>query len=151
MIFSGIPAHFVHPGQRRWVPWESLVIWRSLVRFPMVCMSKCPWARYWTPNCSWCAGRHLALQPLSSVYVWITACRFGQKRLLFTGYLCDKWRKHLKKRMRQRELPHKHKGVMQVWWRMSEATVFYDVWHSNGHQHLHHIKFGQIVFTTVFL
>ena len=19
-------------------------------------MSKCPWARYWTPNCSWCAG-----------------------------------------------------------------------------------------------
>ena len=25
---------------------------------PLVCMSKCPWARHWTPNCSWCAGRH---------------------------------------------------------------------------------------------
>ena len=24
---------------------------------------KCLWARYWTPNCSWCAGRHLAWQP----------------------------------------------------------------------------------------
>ena len=21
----------------------------------LVCMSKCPWARHWTPNCSWCA------------------------------------------------------------------------------------------------
>ena len=28
----------------------------------------CPWARYWTPNCSWCAGQHLAWQPLPSVY-----------------------------------------------------------------------------------
>ena len=30
---------------------------------PLVCMLKCPWARYWTPNCSWCAGRYLAWQP----------------------------------------------------------------------------------------
>ena len=30
---------------------------------PLVCMSKCPYARHWTPNCSWCAGRHLAWQP----------------------------------------------------------------------------------------
>ena len=35
---------------------------------PLVCMSKCPWARYWTPNCSWCAGWHLALQPPPSGY-----------------------------------------------------------------------------------
>ena len=34
---------------------------------PLVCMSKCPWAR-WTPNCSWCAGWHLAWQPPPSVY-----------------------------------------------------------------------------------
>ena len=27
---------------------------------PLVCISKCPWARYSTPNCSWCAGRHPA-------------------------------------------------------------------------------------------
>ena len=24
---------------------------------PLVCMSKCPWVRYWTPDCSWCARR----------------------------------------------------------------------------------------------
>ena len=35
----------------------------------LVCMLKCPGARYWTPNCSWCTGRHLA---------W----HFGQKHLL---------------------------------------------------------------------
>ena len=34
----------------------------------LVCMLKCPWARYWTPNCSWCAGRHFAWQPSSSVF-----------------------------------------------------------------------------------
>ena len=28
------------------------------VLIPLVCMSKCPWAKYWTPNCSWCAGLH---------------------------------------------------------------------------------------------
>ena len=34
-----------------------LVIRRSLVRFPAPpsCMSKRPWARYWTLNCSWWA------------------------------------------------------------------------------------------------
>ena len=31
-------------------------------------MSKCPWARYWSPNGSWCAGRHLEWQPPPSVY-----------------------------------------------------------------------------------
>ena len=39
---------------------------------PLVCILKCPWARYWTPNCSWCAGWHLALQPPPSVY----ECRY---------------------------------------------------------------------------
>ena len=24
---------------------------------PLACMSKCPWIRHWTPNCSWCAAR----------------------------------------------------------------------------------------------
>ena len=24
-------------------------------RAELTCMSKCPWARHWTPNCSWCA------------------------------------------------------------------------------------------------
>ena len=36
---------------------------------PLVCMSKHPWAWYGTPNCSWCAGLHLAWHPPSSVYV----------------------------------------------------------------------------------
>ena len=35
---------------------------------PLVCMSKCSWARYWTPDCSWCAGLHLVCQPPPSVY-----------------------------------------------------------------------------------
>ena len=48
---------------------------------PHVCMSKCPWARYWTPNCSWCAGRHLAY-PHQCMNVWITVSRFVQKHLL---------------------------------------------------------------------
>ena len=59
-------------------------------------MSKRPWARYWTPNCSWCAGRHLAWQ--LPVYVWITVSRFGQKLLLnslnvnILGCCCPYWR-----------------------------------------------------------
>ena len=28
---------------------------KSKLRAELSCMSKCPWARYWTPNCSWCA------------------------------------------------------------------------------------------------
>ena len=35
---------------------------------PLVCMPKCLWVRYWTPNRSWCAGRHLAWQPPPSMY-----------------------------------------------------------------------------------
>ena len=37
----------------------TLVIVTSLVWFPLVCMSKCHRAINETPNCSWCAGRHL--------------------------------------------------------------------------------------------
>ena len=44
---------------------------------PLVCMSKCPWAKYWTPNCSWCAGRHLAWQPPPSVYEYMPSCAEG--------------------------------------------------------------------------
>ena len=45
------------------------VIRRSPVRFfsSPGCTSECPWARYWSPNCSWWAGRHLAWQPLLSL------------------------------------------------------------------------------------
>ena len=45
----------------------AFIIRGSLVRFPLVCLLKCPWARHWTPNCSWCVGRHLAWLPLPSV------------------------------------------------------------------------------------
>ena len=53
-------------------------------------MSKCPWARHWTPNCSWRAGQHLAWQPTTisvRMYVWITVSRFEQKLLLNVKYL----------------------------------------------------------------
>ena len=36
---------------------------------------KCPWARYWTSNCPWCAGRHLAWQPLPSAYACMSYCK----------------------------------------------------------------------------
>ena len=41
-----------------WRGGYSSVIGRSLVEIPappgwVSCMSKCPWAWYWTPNCSW--------------------------------------------------------------------------------------------------
>ena len=53
---------------------------------PLVCMSKCPWARYGTPNCSWCWSTHCTAASTISVwmYVWITASHFGQKHLLKT-------------------------------------------------------------------
>ena len=55
--------------------------WKVAGLIPLVCMSKCPWARNWTPNCSWCAGRHPAWQPPPSVYGWMTLSRFGHKHL----------------------------------------------------------------------
>ena len=41
----------------------------------LVCMLKCTWATYWTPNSS------LQWQPLPSVYEGITVSRFGQRHL----------------------------------------------------------------------
>ena len=29
---------------------------KSQLRAELSCMSKCPWARYWTQTCSWCAA-----------------------------------------------------------------------------------------------
>ena len=37
----------------RVVEWSEGCWFESLAE--LSCMSKCPWARYWTPNCSWCA------------------------------------------------------------------------------------------------
>ena len=37
---------------------------------PTLDMSKCPWARHLTPNCSWWAGWHLEWQPIA-VGVWV--------------------------------------------------------------------------------
>ena len=64
-----------------------LVIGRSLVqisalgRAELSCMSKWPWARYWTPNCSWCAvGTLRALRwagNLSRVYPALTQRQLG--------------------------------------------------------------------------
>ena len=57
---------------------------------PLVCMSKCPGARYWTQNCSRCAGWHLAWQPPPSMYECIYELQlqyFGQKCLLNANVL----------------------------------------------------------------
>ena len=44
---------------------------------PLVCMSKCPWARHWTPNCSWCAWLAPCMAA-AAISVWMC----GQKRLI---------------------------------------------------------------------
>ena len=37
----------------------------------LVCMSKFPWARYWTPNCSWCAvHRHQCMNVCMNFCKW---------------------------------------------------------------------------------
>ena len=48
------------------------VVWQSEgCRFdPTLGVSKCPWARHLTPNCSWWAGWYLAWQPIA-VGVWM--------------------------------------------------------------------------------
>ena len=35
----------------------------------------CPWARYWAPNCSWCAGWHHAWQPAPWVHECMNYCK----------------------------------------------------------------------------
>ena len=70
ILESKVVLIYWHPGALRAVAqgWsQNLVTGRLLHRF-LVCMLNCPWARYWTSNCSWCAGRHLAWQPPPSVY-----------------------------------------------------------------------------------
>ena len=50
---SGITGRLYLRGYSRLASdlwFKSLLPWSELSR-----MSKCPWARYWTPNCSWCA------------------------------------------------------------------------------------------------
>ena len=48
------------------------VFWQSEgCRFdPTLGVSKCPWARHLTPNCSWRAGWYLAWQPIA-IGVWV--------------------------------------------------------------------------------
>ena len=48
---------------------ELAFCYRKVAGFiPLVCMSKCPWAISWNPNCLWCAGQHLAWQPPPSLF-----------------------------------------------------------------------------------
>ena len=61
---------FLHGGEM--AQEVRAVIWQSEgCRFdPTLGMSKCPWARHLTPNCSWRAGWYLAWQPIA-VGVWV--------------------------------------------------------------------------------
>ena len=52
----------------------------------LVCMSKCPWARYWTPNCSWCAGRHFLSRNIWRVFR-LTSFNLLLRFLISSSYL----------------------------------------------------------------
>ena len=52
---------------------------------PLVLMSTCPWARCWTPNCSW----HLVNQPPPSVYEWINYCKLLWMKASAKCYCAD--------------------------------------------------------------
>ena len=71
-------------------PADKLVKWNISVFMyvPLVCMSLCPWARYWTPELLMCWSAPCIAATAISVwmYVWITVSRFGQKYLLNVMY-----------------------------------------------------------------
>ena len=57
--------------------------WKVAGLISLVCMSKCPWARYWTPNCPWCAVGTLHGSHLHQCMNTLTdGSHFGQKHLL---------------------------------------------------------------------
>ena len=56
--------------------------WKVAGSIPLVCISKYPWARYWTPNCSWCADWHLSWQ-WTAISEWrVSVSCFRQRCLL---------------------------------------------------------------------
>ena len=65
------------------------VVWQSEgCRFdPTLGVSKCPWARHLTPNCSWRAGWYLAWQPIA-VGVWMRG-RNSTARWIKALYECS--------------------------------------------------------------
>ena len=64
----------VCPYNPQWVEPVSYY-WKVASSIPLVCMSKCHWARYWTPNCFCCAGRQLAWQPPPCMNVCMNYCQ----------------------------------------------------------------------------
>ena len=87
---DGQPFGKHHTGRDKWLKaqfdicgtWGDMaqevraVVWQSEgCRFnPTLSVSKCPWARHLTPNCSWRAGWYLAWQPIA-VGVWMVWMR----------------------------------------------------------------------------
>ena len=74
-----------------------LVIGRSPVRIPAPssCMSKCPWARYWTPSCSWWA---VVAVINVCMCVWMGNCGMYCMYIMQTIYInfyrehsCNRW------------------------------------------------------------
>ena len=61
--------------------------WMVVGLIPLLCMSTCLWATYWTPNCSWCAGRHLAWQPPT------ISVRMNVRESLLIKIYFQKWQK----------------------------------------------------------
>ena len=57
---------------------------------PLVCISKCLWTRYWTPNCSWWARWHLAWPPPPSTYECVNYCKLLWTKKLHNYHL-DNW------------------------------------------------------------
>ena len=71
----------------QWVEPASC-FWKVAGLIPLVCILKCPWASYWTPNCSWCAGQHLAWQPPPSLYACMYVC-MNYCKLFWTNHLIN--------------------------------------------------------------
>ena len=68
--------------------------YRKVTWFNSPHMSKCPWAKYRTPNWSWCAGRHLAWLPLPTAYECMCESPWVALDKMFDTSQHPPWLKH---------------------------------------------------------
>ena len=64
-----------------WFTRKASVLFQKVAgSIPLVCMSKCPWARYWNPNCTLHGSHHHQCMNVCMN----TVSRFGQNHLINT-------------------------------------------------------------------
>ena len=72
-----IYMEFIAKRKERRLTAGRLCYWKVAGSIPLVCMSNCPWARCWTPNCQLC---WLAATAISDwMYIWMTVSHFGEQ------------------------------------------------------------------------